>query len=544
MPAVELIFVAILIALWLLDLPPLHRIAAYPKAAFALCFCLPILLRLLLLFRYPIPAPHVSDDFVQILSADTLLHFRLANPPHPLSQFFETFFTLQSPAYAAMFPLGQGLLLALGKLLTGNYWAGIALSAGAFAATCYWMLRAWTSPGWALVGGILTGIQFGPLCEWMNSYWGGSLAATAGCLILGSLPRLRAQPNTRYAILLGTGLALHALTRPFESVFLAIAVLAYILHARIRPYPALIPLAAMLVFTLFHNHAVTGQWTQLPYQLSQYQYGVPSTMSFLPNPEPHRELTREQQLVVLVQKEKHGDAETPSTYFQRLAGRIRYLRFFVPAPLYLALPFFLPALRRPRYFWIAATLALVILGSNFYAYFYPHYIAGITGLFVLITVTGLSRMPAAIAPWIVRVSLAHFLFWYGVLAFATPATLAALQPFATWHVIRIGDPEARIAIRRQLESTPGRHVVFVRYSLRHTFREWVHNAADIDASRIVWARDLGPNENAKLLDRYPDRKAWLLEPDAYTPRLQNYAETTKRFQIPSYTPGGSQNGSR
>src|SRR5215469_4626722 len=53
---------------------------------------LPVALRLLLLPHHPAPTPYTSDDFSYLLIADTLLHFRLANPVHPLHQFFETFF--------------------------------------------------------------------------------------------------------------------------------------------------------------------------------------------------------------------------------------------------------------------------------------------------------------------------------------------------------------------------------------------------------------------------------------------------------------------
>ncbi len=54
------------------------------------------------------------------------------------------------------------------------------------------MLRGWTTPEWALLGGVLAVIEFGPLNAWMNSYWGGSLAGVAGCLVFGALPRVRA----------------------------------------------------------------------------------------------------------------------------------------------------------------------------------------------------------------------------------------------------------------------------------------------------------------------------------------------------------------
>jgi len=39
---------------------------------------------------------------------------------------------------------------------------------------------------------------------------------------------------------------------------------------------------------------------------------------------------------------------------------------------------------------------------------------------------------------------------------------------------------------------------------------------------VVWALDLGSVENEKLLRYYPDRTAWLIEPDAWPPRLTPY----------------------
>jgi hypothetical protein len=52
--------------------------------------------------------------------------------------------------------------------------------------------------------------------------------------------------------------------------------------------------------------------------------------------------------------------------------------------------------------------------------------------------------------------------------------------------------------------------------------EWVYNGAEIDRQTVVFARDLGTEENEKLLAYYPDRAAWLLEPDARPPKLTPY----------------------
>src|SRR5580693_9462392 len=216
----ELTLAALLVLMAIVSRPWIEPVASRlaPKTGWCMLLLalLPVALRLALLPHHPVPSPDVYDEFGHLLVADTLLHFRLANPPHPLHQFFETYFVLQEPAYGSIFPIGQGLAIALGWTLFGHPWAGVALSIGALCALCYWMLRAWTTPGWALIGGLLAVIEFGPLNQWMNSYWGGGVSALAGCLVFGALPRLRENGHTRDAVLLGLGLAIQLLTRPFE----------------------------------------------------------------------------------------------------------------------------------------------------------------------------------------------------------------------------------------------------------------------------------------------------------------------------------------
>lgn len=526
---IELIIAFLLVLLALL--PYGKRLAEKTGWCMLLLFLLPIALRLALLPQYPIPAPYVSDDFSYLLLADTLRHFHLANPPHPLPQFFETYFVLQQPAYVSIFPLGQGLMLALGWTIFGHPWAGVAISIGALCAVCYWMLRAWTTPGWALIGGMLAVIEFGPLNQWMNSYWGGAVSGCAGCLVFGALPRLRESGRRKDAALLGLGLALQLLTRPYESIFLVLSVLLFFLpdpRRFIRPalMASLVALPAIGVI-LLQNKQATGNWITLPYTLSRYQYGVPTTFTFQPLPVPHRSLTQEQQLDFDAQSEVHGaSTDTFATYWTRWIDRISFYRFFLLPPLFLALPAFLLALREYRFAWAAVTILIFSLGTNFYPYFYSHYIAALTCLFVLIAVVGLERL-SQWSPSGARVLLflcaAHFIFWYGVHFSRDNELYAALTPYESWDAINHGDPEGRIAINHQLAAEPGRQLVFVRYWPQHQFHEWVHNGADIDHARVIWARDLGPDENQKLLRYYPDRTAWLLEPDARPPRLTPYS---------------------
>lgn len=75
----------------------------------------------------------------------------------------------------------------------------------------------------------------------------------------------------------------------------------------------------------------------------------------------------------------------------------------------------------------------------------------------------------------------------------------------------------------ELQQEPGLHLVIVKYSATHNFRfEWVHNLADIDASKVIWARDMGREQNLELLRYYQGRRIWLVEPDLTPPRLSAY----------------------
>jgi hypothetical protein len=508
----------------------IRKLAARTLASMALVGALPVVLRLALLGSHPVPMPRVADDFSYLLLADTLTHFRLANPMHPMRRFFEGVFILQEPSYSSIFPVGQGLVLAIGQLL-GHPWLGVLLSAAAFCALCSWMLRAWVSPGWALVGGSLAAIQFGPLSPWMNSYWGGAVSACAGCLVFGALPR-------RKPVLLGLGLSLQLLTRPYEFVLLLLVVPLFL--ARQRPLPGGRGSVKLMVTTAFvllgalaltglQNKAVTGYWGTLPYLQSRYEYGIPTTFAFQPNPVPHRALTSEQQVDYDSQTATHNGAPA---FFTGLMERTRFFRFFLLAPLYFAAIAYLIGLRELRFALPLIAIAVFWIGDAFYPYFYPHYVAAAACLFILISVKGLERLSALTirgftvgreaARIILLLCLAHLLFWYGIHLSGNLNLMLATSRYESWDEINYGDPEGRLAINRQLTSTPGDQLVFVRFRPQHGSSEWIHNAANIDRARTVWALDLGPEEDAKLRSYYPNRKVWLLEADLYPPKLMDF----------------------
>ena len=254
------------------------QFAQRKRLAVVMLGALAILARMALLPWLAVPQPKVHDEFSYLLAGDTFAHGRLANPPHPLWIFFDTFHVIQHPTYASMYPPAQGMTLAAGKLL-GQPWIGVLLSVAAMCMTFTWMLQAWVSPQWALLGGLLVWARLGLFSYWMNSYWGGAVAATAAALVLGAFARLREREDLGNALVLGTGAGILAITRPLEgAIFFAPIGVVLIWwgfrckdierRARIRNtilVPVILILACTGIFVGYFNSRLTGSPLVFPH---------------------------------------------------------------------------------------------------------------------------------------------------------------------------------------------------------------------------------------------------------------------------------------
>jgi hypothetical protein len=487
-----------------------------PASAILAAALLPVTLRIAALPLAPPPQPHVADEFSHLLQADTLIAGRFANPAHPLARHFETFYVLQHPTYASIYPLGEGLVLAAGRLLAGNAWAGVLLAVALMSGAITWMLFGCLEPRWAAIGGLLAAFTYGLAEEWIDSYWGGAFCAFGGALLFGAMCRMRKSPTMSLALIAGIGWSIVWLTRPFESLLLLVALWGFIfVSAFSGRWKSWFAPACALVFvqlavggvSMMQNRAVTGSFFSLPYQLSQRTYGVPQTLwGQAPIREPNLDVPKLRNLYTYLRARKDFMDGHHLLYYGRIFSItwVFFVRFWLSMPIALGL---FAGTRATRY--LGALIACALIMAGFYGFFLAHYIAAYACVFMLLSVRGLQT----ISHWRSGPVLVCFL------ALGSCATnLGSLTRYSGWT-----PATQRSQLAAKVLGVPGRHVVFVRYLHGHDIRdEWVYNLANVDASRLVWSTAMGPAEDSEVARYYPGRRLWIADVDGHKATLSPY----------------------
>ncbi len=506
------------------------RFAGHRRQALLLAGLLPVLLRLALLPILPPPVPKVADEFGHLLIADTFASGRMANPPHPMWRHFESLYVLQQPTYASIYPFAQGMLLAAGGVLCGSPWLAVCLSGGIMCAAICWMLQGWLPPAWALLGATIAIARFSFLSYWMNSYWGGAVPAIGGALLIGSLPRVMRHGRIRDTLPLSLGLALLAQSRPFEGFLLSLPVAAVLIAwmSKTRRSRLLFPLCAAAALiagvTFFHNWRVTGNPLLLPYQLHQKLYGTPQTFFWSTPVYQAPGLLREKDILDNFhwQLKAWIAQSTWSGLGGQLLAKSKLFWNFYLQPL-IAFPLlFLPLACQERWTrFLTLTAGFVLMGIGLYPFFYYHYAAPLCCLILFAILQGLRRLrafewrgtPAGLTAARCAIALSF-------IAFLCTAAGEILNPQA---IVVASTPRSRILDRLKREG--GRHIILVRYGPEHLFHSGeTYNGANIDASPVVWARELDPSANQALLRYFTGRTVWLFEPDEDLPRFARAGE--------------------
>jgi hypothetical protein len=501
----------------------------------------------------PIPQPTLRDEFGYFLMSDTFAHGRMANPTHPMWVHLEATYVNQKPTYVSKYFPGQGLVLGFGQVLFGHPFWGVWLSVAGMCAAICWMLQGWFPPFWALLGGLLVMVRLGTFSYWANSYLGCALPAIGGALVLGSLPRIKRGEHRSGSLVMGLGLVILASTRPFEGLILSLPILITLLlwiwnrkpegrHSLTRVLaPGALVLAIGFGGMLYYFWRNTGSPFRTPYQVNlETQDPVPLFPWQTLRPIPSYRHPAMQAVFTGWEMAQYNLARSHYIVSSFARGIQMYLFFLGPA---LSLPFLVLVVGTNRTLLKTSSHNLRLLITVFLVsamalllpiYCGPTYAAPLTCVIYGLLVAAMQRL----RHWrwrgkntgVMIVRSVPILCLLLLLIRAGAPQVGMLSPKSmplTWCSPHLLDQFSRSDIQAQMESKPGLHLALVNYG-NHPSEgiggglDWVQNLADIDRQKVVWAHDMGPQENLELIHYFSGRKVWLVEPDKVPPRISPY----------------------
>jgi hypothetical protein len=186
--------------------------------------------------------------------------------------------------------------------------------------------------------------------------------------------------------------------------------------------------------------------------------------------------------------------------------------------------------RRIRF--LVISVGVLIAGMLIENFLVIHYLAPFTAAFYAIGLQAMRHMRLwslggrPVGKALVRLMVAVCLIMVGMRLYTGPFHLQIVEFPPTWNVSWYGPDHfgtERDRVETALANLPGEQLAIVRYSPTHIpFNEWVYNAADIDASKVIWAGEMDEANNLELIRYYQGRKAWLVQPDLQPPTITPY----------------------
>jgi hypothetical protein len=468
---------------------------------------------------------------------------------------FESFHITMKPTYMSMYFPAQGLVLAAGKVLAGHPWFGLLMVTALMCAAICWMLQAWVPLTWALLGGILAVLRLGLFSYWIGTYAGaGSVAALGGALVLGALPRFMKEVRFRDGLLLAAGVILLGTCRLYEGMLLclpvAFALMRWIFFGENRPTAATLIRRTAVPLTLivaagawmaYYDYRVFGSPTKLPYAVNRAQYGIAPYFVWqtqLPEPVYRHKAMRDfyyNDQLPIFKKIHRPSGFVPQTLMKAAAGILFYSGLALLVPLIMTRRVLMD--RRLR-FLILCVLVLVA-GQLMEIFLIPHYLAPFTAAFYAIGLQAMRHLRLwrpenqPVGMTLTRLIVALCVVLAAARLGAEPLHLSLPGwpgPWASyWYGSDRRSGTVRAHIESRLEQMPGRQLAIVRYSPEHnSLDEWVYNAADIDNSKVIWARDMNEAENLELIRYYKDRTVWLVQPDVKPANVSLYPSLARQ----------------
>ncbi len=456
-----------------------------------------------------IPQPMVHDESSYLLAGDTFAHARLTNPTPPFPEHFETPQQLMTPTYMSKYFPGQGIALALGQVLTGRPIVGVWLSTAAAVVGIYWMLLGFFSRPWALLGAMVATLH-PQLLDWSQTYWGGSVATLGSAVFIGAWGRLMLRISPGASMLLALSMLILGNSRPFEGslVVLPLLIALALKHKgdlKKMAVPAGIVLLMGVVAMGYYNDRITGNAFELPYLKYADEYEIYPKFWFLP---PRSVRSYSNPAMAYVHRDFERLAYLCFSTVARAIDNSRY-RFNLlfssllnQSILLLPLAMALLSKKTTRLRWITLTAAVFVVAMWTEIFLYSHYLSPLLPAIIVLVLFGWQRLQFSS-----RQPVGRALALACVVGFLAGSVMSAAQPSS-----RDPDMLDQHSVVKQLPPLQsGRHLVFVSYAPMHSYHaELVHNLSDLDQSRIIWARSLGPDADRPVAEHFKDRQVWTL----------------------------------
>jgi hypothetical protein len=297
---------------------------------------------------------------------------------------------------------------------------------------------------------------------------------------------------------------------------------------------SLCPVIPALAAMAAHNWATTGSWHRMPYQLHEHQYGI-APLFVWGTPKEYNANTLADQSSTIV---SYHTGWSLDSYTAR-AGILGWLQGIAIASLLLLkywgvmlglLPILtcLFWLRFELARWLCVALMFQIIASSSVCWIFTHYLAPVMPWLVVLSIVGLRQAGVWLNSLDVirqfQLSLgnkqpplgnASVLRLWGV---AGGCALLAQFIVLVFLATKLNDKPGRewaierALIEERLQAESGEHLVMVHYAPGHNVHEeWVYNWADLERSKVLWARGERADWNGALFAKYKEhRKIWSL----------------------------------
>ena len=291
--------------------------------------------------------------------------------------------------------------------------------------------------------------------------------------------------------------------------------------------PSLALLAAAACWMGYYDAHVFGSPYTLPYTVNRATYALaPYYVWQKPRPEPayrHAEMRRFYEVDELKDYFRvHSRSGFP---LMTVVKALRGILFF-SGVLFLPPLFMLPwAVRDRRIRFLVVCLLVLAAGMAVEIYLFPHYLAPFAAAFYAVGLQCMRHLwhwspgGQSVGAAMARFTAVICLLLGGIRIFDRQLGCPVPgYPVSTWICNWFGPdhfvPE-RAKVEQELAKNPGGQLAIVRYSEEHDpIQEWVYNGADIDGSKVIWARAMDDANDRELIRYYGDRKAWLVQPDS------------------------------